>query len=410
MNDVRMSARTVALPACVLAAVLALAATVAGAAESETRSGASPATVQAGMPARARASARAKAQIPASATSVSPPHGVGSPTPSEPPHHSFGPGLDFGGEAELRLGHDRVLGVGNPDLLSVSRVNGFAAARLGSRLELEGAVSYDRATDDVIVERALLALKLGASRRAQAGVLPLPLLEANLHPDATAATFAERSLVATALIGVPSSQFGLGVRGFRPRAGGSVFAYELDVVSGYDDGVINEAPDGTRVPAGRSGFARDGHLPALVGRATWHTRPGQWFGFAAYGGQYNRTTMFGARVDRARYLGIATGEAAATYRRFDLSAELAAVAVDVPPGIADLFASVQTGGALEVRRTLREPLLRAWRRTSLEAAMRAEVVDFDTAVMGDSRERVSFALNLRQQPRAVFRLDRKSVV
>jgi len=168
--------------------------------------------------------------------------------------------------------------------------------------------------------------------------------------------------------------------------------------------VINEAPDGTRVPAGRSGFARDGHLPALVGRATWHTRPDRWFGFSAYGGQYNRTTLFGTSVDRARYLGIATGEGAATLRHFDFSTELALVALDVPPGLADLFASVQSGGALEVRRTLRDPLVRAWHHTSLEAAVRAEAVDFDTAVMGDSRERVSVAMNLRQQPRAVFRL------
>jgi len=213
---------------CALSTLFAFAAATSNAAATETRAGAPPAApanapVHAKPPARTMTTAR---------PTPNPPFSTNSTVAAEPPHHSIGPQVDFGGEAELRLGHDRVLGVGNPDLLSVSRVSGFAAARLGHRMDLEGAVAYDRATDDVILERARLAIRFGASRWAQVGVLPLPLLEVNLRPDATAATFAERSLVATSLIGVPSSQFGLGVRGYRPRAGGSVFAYELDAVAG----------------------------------------------------------------------------------------------------------------------------------------------------------------------------------
>jgi hypothetical protein len=320
-----------------------------------------------------------------------------------PPHHMLGDRILFGGEAGLRLGHDRVLGVGNPDLLSVSRLSGFAAAPLGRRVRVDAAVSYDRATDDVVVERARLEFRFGATRLVQAGVLPLPLLEVNLRPDVTSSAFVDRSLVETGLVGVPSSQLGLGVAGERAGPRGARAGMELDVVTGYGHGVVDEAPDGTRVPAGRSGAGLEGRLPALVGRGEWRGAGGDALALSAYGGQYNQTRFAGVTIDHARFLGIATAEGDLTRAGFRFSGEAALVHVDVPPGLGGLFARDQAGGSLEVLRTLRQPLLAAWPHSALELAGRADAVDFDRALPGDSRERVSLSLNLRQLPQAVFR-------
>ena len=60
---------------------------------------------------------------------------------------------------------------------------------------------------------------------------------------------------------------------------------------------------------------------------------------------------------------------------------------------------------MEWSRTLRLPLIGAWRGSTLEAALRADAVDFDLAAAGDSRERIAAALNVRPQPRAVLRFD-----
>jgi hypothetical protein len=49
-------------------------------------------------------------------------------------------------------------------------------------------------------------------------------------------------------------------------------------------------------------------------------------------------------------------------------------------------------------------MFRSWRNTSLTAAIRADAVDFDRAIPGDSRHRLSASLNLRRLPIAVARL------
>ena len=322
-----------------------------------------------------------------------------------PPRHQIMGAFSCRGEAELRLGHDRVLGVGNPDLLSVPRLGAIAALELGRTLRLEGGAAYDRATDDMVVERARLEWQAWRASAIHVGILPLPLLQSNLRTDTPGAAFGDRSLVADHLVGVPSSQLGLGLRGLRGPDANPAMVYELDVVAGYDDGVIGDAPDGTRVPRGRNNFADHDGLPALAARIEMRSPSDAWLAFGGYGGQYNQTRFGGATVDRARYAWIATADGAAQRGGIRVKGEAAFVAVDVPPGLVTIFARQQVGGALELSRILRQPLIGAWGRSALEAAVRADAVDFDRAIAGDSRERIAVALNLRQQPQAVFRFD-----
>ena len=131
----------------------------------------------------------------------------------EAPHHAALAGIVFGGQAELRFASDRVLGVGNPDWASVQRVSGFARARIHPRIQLVGEVAYDKATDDLVVERALIVARVRATMDAQAGVLLVPLGHTNLEHDAPRSEFNDRSLVATEVVGVPNAQLGAGVRG-----------------------------------------------------------------------------------------------------------------------------------------------------------------------------------------------------
>ncbi len=350
------------------------------------------------------AAAEAKPAVPARGVPAAPrefqPLGPGY----DRPHHEVLPGIEVGGQAELRFASDRVLGVGNPDWASVQRVGAFARARLKPNLVVVADVAYDKATDDLIIERALVVARVRDRLNAQAGILLLPLGRANLEPDAPRAEFNERSLVATEIVGVPNAQLGAGVRGLRPSLGGRPMSFEVDLVTGYDDGLVNDSPLGTRLPRGRNNGLDNNGVPAFVGRVTVQPAAGSEVGFAAYAGSYNSRKAGGVTVDRSRALALAVADARAAIAGFQLAGEAAIDWVDVPPGLQGLFAERQWGGSLEVARTLRGPLLRTWPGSSLGAALRADAVDLDRAVSGDSKSRVTASLNLKPQPGGVIRL------
>ncbi len=75
----------------------------------------------------------------------------------------------------------------------------------------------------------------------------------------------------------------------------------------------------------------------------------------------------------------------------------------MPPGLRALYAERQCGGSLEAVRTLFEPLFSGWRGSALTAGLRADAVDFDRSVQGDSRSRLSASLSLYHRPMAVTR-------
>jgi hypothetical protein len=105
----------------------------------------------------------------------------------------------------------------------------------------------------------------------------------------------------------------------------------------------------------------------------------------------------------ARYLSVIEADVTRRLSGFDVSAEAAFVAVDVPPGLEGAFAQTQWGTSVTMNRPLFDPLIRGWKGSSLSAAIRAETVDFDRAIPGDSKQRVSASLDFRHRPWAVMR-------
>jgi hypothetical protein len=357
--------------------------------------GAAPSPVASRAP--ATGPAPAATQVAAARHDVAPWSGF------DPPHHGRLDLVAYGGQAEVRLADDRVAGVSNPDWLSMVRVGSFMSLRIHRRIRVVGEVAWDRATDDLLVERCLLEARVRETLSAHAGVLLLPLGRSNLHHDAPQSEFTERSLVATELVGVPSSQLGVGVRGFRRAGAKCILSYEVDIVSGYDDGLVMDSPEGTRLPRGRNNFGDNNGSPALAGRVALHPAPGAEFGLAAFAGQYNTTDLDGVTVDGARFAYLTVADGAGSIAGFRVAGEATMAFVDVPPGLDGLFAERQWGASLAVARTLRAPIARRWPRSSVGAAVRAEGVDFDRGVPGDSKTRLTASLNLRPVTAALLR-------
>ena len=328
-----------------------------------------------------------------------------SPWPlREGPYHGSLDRIAFGAYGELRFAEDRVRGVTDPEWFSVGRVGGFASARLNPRFEilLEGA--WDQGPDDFALEQADLRYRLKRSMQLHAGVFLVPLGRTNLWHDGPAYEFAERSLPATQVVGVPNAQLGIGLRGVGGKLHGWPLTYELDVVTGYDDGLIMDAAGGTRVPMGRNNYGDNNGVPALAARIAAHPSPTSEVGLAAQSGQYNKTVLGGVTIDHARYLHVLVADAASGFAGFNLFSEAAVALIDVPPGLEALYAQRQWGASVEMTRTLREPIFSGWTRSKLSGGLRADAVDLDPSVLGDSRTRLSASLNFRQVPLGVIRL------
>jgi hypothetical protein len=131
--------------------------------------------------------------------------------------------------------------------------------------------------------------RLGRTHEAHAGIFLVPLGRTNLSHDAAAYEFWERSLVATQILGVPNAQLGVGVGGAGSWSRTTPLRYEVDIVTGFDDGVIMDASGGTRIPAGRNNYADQNGLPAAVARFAIQPGRGE-VGVAIQSGPYNRPT------------------------------------------------------------------------------------------------------------------------
>jgi hypothetical protein len=329
--------------------------------------------------------------------------GTIAPPELDAPYHGALDRFAFGGFGELRFAEDREAGVSDPEWFSVGGVNAFAFVHLSPRIDLAGRAGWDRGADDFTLERAEIQVRMGTAMQAHAGIFLTPLGRTNLIHDAPSYDFAERSLVATQIIGVPNAMLGAGIRKFAAPERGSRLSYEVDLVTGYDDGVIMDAPGGTRVPRGRNNYGDQNGLPALAVRGALHGAQDSEIGLAAQSGPYNQTTVGGVRVDDARWIHVIVADGMKTFSGFRVSGEAAYAAIDVPPDMEALFAQSQCGASVEAVRTLFEPLFRGWKGSALTAGMRADAVDFDRAVAGDSRSRISASLNLYHRPLAVTR-------
>lgn len=311
--------------------------------------------------------------------------------------------IAFGGHGELRFADDRVRGVSDPEWFSFGRVSGFALARIHARIRLAAQAAWDRGADDFVLEHAEVAVRLRRTMEAHAGIFLTPLGRSNLEHDATRNEFDEQSLVATQLVGVPNAQLGAGIRGIGRVGKGWPLAYQIDVVTGYDDGLVMDSPGGTRVPRGRNNYGDNNGVPALAGRLSVSPSCSTEIGLAAQSGRYNETEIGGVRVDDPRYVHIVLADAASRVAGFRVSGEAAIASIDVSPGLGTLFAERQWGASIELARTLRAPVVRGWKGSSLGAALRVDAVDFDRAILGDSRSRISASLNLRPRAFAMTR-------
>jgi hypothetical protein len=311
----------------------------------------------------------------------------------------------LGGYAEAHARLERADGATEDFGFEAKRWNIFTTTQVSDFVRIAAEVEFEDGAEEIKLEFAAIDVSISRQLTLRAGMLLSPLGKFNLAHDSPRNEFTDRPLVATELLGVALSEPGLGVLGLFPLGGQGRITYELYATNGFDDGLITDSPDGTRIPQGRGNFEDNNNSPAVVGRLAWSPRLGFEFGVSAHHGAYNVFESEGTQVDQKRTLTIWVFDAEVEAVGFRVLGEASTTSIDIPPGLRGIFASMQRGFYLEAVRDFGHGWVRTMPRSFFSAGGRIDVVDFDGDVDGDTIHRYTAGFNFRPTRDTVLKLN-----
>ena len=310
--------------------------------------------------------------------------------------------IRLGGYGEANGAWERADGVTEEFGFEMTRLNLFTATDLRGHVQVFTEIEFEDGGEEIVLELAQIDLELHRSINARGGILLLPIGRFNLAHDAPRNELPRRPAVATELLGSALSQPGLGVFGAFGSESGHRATYEAYAVTGYDDGILAGSSAGTRLGSGKLNREDNNAAPAWVGRVEWSNGFRASVGVSGYTGPYNTYRLDGLDVDAPRDVVMAALDAEFEILGVKLTGEGALVQIDVPEGLAGLFASRQGGAFVQASRAvLRVPGLPDGRIT---AVARADLVDFDRDLLGDSLRSLTLGANFRPIPESVLKL------
>jgi hypothetical protein len=311
--------------------------------------------------------------------------------------------IRLGGYVEGGGTWERADGVTEDLGFELTRMNLLTSTDLRGRVQVWGEVEFEDGGEEIVLELAQVDLLLHRVVNLRGGILLLPLGRFNLAHDGPRNELPRRPPLATDLLGSALSQPGGGLFGRLERASHRV-TYEAYAVTGYDDGILLGSADGTRLPAGRFNREDSNASPAWVGRLEWSPNRSHAVGVSGYVGAYNLHKLDGLVVDERRDARIAVGDLDTRWLGIRLLAEGALVDVEIPATLEGLFASRQAGAFVELSRGFGLDWVRALPGSWFTAVARADLVDFDRDLRGDSMRSLTVGVNLRPIPESCFKL------
>lgn len=301
----------------------------------------------------------------------------------------------IGGYAEAHAVWQQVDGITEEAGFLAKRFNLFTAARISDFVRIGAELEFEEGAEEILLEFAAIDLTLHPAITLRGGMILSPLGRFNLSHDSPRNEFTDRPLVSTELLGVALSEPGFGLLGALPIGPGGRVTYEVYAVNGFDDDLITEAEDGTRLPLGKRNFEDNNDAPAVVGRLAWSPSLDIELGVSAHHGAYNRSNLDGARIDETRTLTIWVADADLQAGPLRLSGEAATAGLDVPPTLEGIFASSQRGLYAETLFDFGHGWLRTMPRSFFSAKARLDIADFDADRGGDMVRQITVGINFR---------------
>ena len=310
-----------------------------------------------------------------------------------------------GGYAEAHARWWRADGVTEEAGFLAKRFNLFTATQVSDFVRLGAELEFEEGAEEIRLEYAALDVIIHPALTLRGGMILSPLGRFNLAHDSPLNEFTDRPLVSTELLGVALSEPGFGVLGQVSRAGGARATWELYAVNGFDEGLLYDAEDGTRLPAGRTNVEDNNASPALVGRLAYSPRVGWEVGVSAHHGAYNVFEADGSTIDERRDVSIVVLDAEAALLGFEVAGEAARATVEMPEALAGINASRQRGLYVDVVRPFARGLVRTMPESAFSAKVRLDLVDFDSDLAGDDVAQLTAGVNFRPTPDTALKLD-----
>ena len=311
----------------------------------------------------------------------------------------------IGGYAEMHVRWQRVDGVTEERGFELKRWNLFTATDVSDFVRISAELEFEDGGEEVRIEFAAIDLRVGPSLTIRGGMLLSPLGRFNLAHDSPLNEFTDRPLASTELLGAALSEPGLGALGVLPIGLTGRVTYEVYVVNGFHDGLINDSPDGTRVALGRGNFEDNNASPAVVGRVAWSPSLDLEIGFSGHHGAYNVYDDEGLAVDERRDLTIVAIDVDATLGPFRVMGEAATVDIDVPTTLTPLFAGSQRGLYIEAMHDFGRQWVTTMPQSFFSVGLRFDVIDLDSDLPGDNTRQVTVGINFRPTTDTVLKLD-----
>ena len=288
----------------------------------------------------------------------------------------------IGGYAEGNTNHFTQDGISDGFSMEMRRFNIFLFSSVGQRLRFLAELEFEKGTEEIALETALLDFRIDPAFVLRAGILLPPLGAFNQNHDSPRWEFVDRPLVSTRIIPATLSEIGFGALGRISVRGipGLTVTYDAYLTNGLGDGVILNTEGRTLLAAGKhpEQFAEDNNgSPAVSGRlAMQRGRSGE-IGVSYYGAIYNTFRVDGADVDERRRLSITALDVATTVGPLTVRGEAALVQVAVPASLLEVFGSRQHGVHVDAVLPIWKPRVAGMRGAAVNAALRLEYVDYN---------------------------------
>ena len=311
----------------------------------------------------------------------------------------------IGGYAEAHARWEQADGITEEAGFEMKRWNIFTATQVNDFIRIGAELEFEEFAEEIKLEFAAIDFMIHPSFTLRAGAILSPLGRFNLSHDSPRNEFTDRPLVSTEIIGTALTEAGIGALGQFGLGGAGRLTYELYAVNGFHDGLINDSPDGTRIPIGKTNFEDNNASPAAVGRIAWSPRLGYELGISGHRGAYNVFLLDGEQVDERKNLAIWAVDMEAEVAGLELSGEAVTASVDIPPGLRGIYASGQRGLYVQAVRDFGRGWVRTMPGSFFEVGTRLDAVDYDTDLIGDLAQRITVGLNFRPTEEAVLKLD-----
>jgi len=311
----------------------------------------------------------------------------------------------IGGYAEAHARYERVDGLIEDSGFELKRFNLFTSTRVSDFVRIAAEVEIEEAGEEIKLEYAAIDVRIHQLLTVRGGMLLSPLGRFNLAHDSPLNEFTDRPLVSTEILGVALSEPGFGVLGQAPVGRQGRLTWEAYMTNGFDDGLIVNSPEGTRIPLGRGNIEDQNSSPALVGRLAWSPAVGMELGVSGHHGAWNVFRTDGTVVDERRNLSLGVVDGEVTIAGFRLSGEAALARADIPPGLAGIYASRQAGWYLDLVRNFGAGWVPTAPGSVFALKARFDAIDLDSDAVGQHVRQASAGVNFRPTSESVIKFE-----